>query len=219
MFEFAIGAVLVIYDDFRLKSFLIGTVIFLISISLIVGSAVVFSDSSKMPGLYSLIPCVSAAALILLKNRYYFNRLLTNILFNYIGKISYSVYLIHWPVFVYFKYLRSTYFDDFFFKFLLLFSSICLGAILYYSVEQFFRMSKVKFCGINLYPFYVITTLVFTIFLISMIKVNKGLVKGEDDIVILSYEEIAEIRKGYWTNSNSANDILTGSDEDNVIYG
>ncbi len=77
---------------------------FLGGLLFVVLPALVYTQETHFPGASALIPCLGAAALI------YFGKasgaafLLANRPFVAVGKISYSLYLVHWPVIVLTKY-------------------------------------------------------------------------------------------------------------------
>ncbi|MDR6956735.1 peptidoglycan/LPS O-acetylase OafA/YrhL [Pseudomonas brassicacearum] len=63
------------------------------------------SPDAPFPGLNALIPCLGAALLILAGASDFRSRLLTNRPMVFIGLISYSLYLWHWPLIAYLNYL------------------------------------------------------------------------------------------------------------------
>ncbi|CAH0203774.1 acyltransferase family protein [Pseudomonas brassicacearum] len=63
------------------------------------------SPTAPFPGLNALIPCLGAALLILAGSGAVRWRLLTNRPMVFIGLISYSLYLWHWPLIAYLNYL------------------------------------------------------------------------------------------------------------------
>lgn len=72
---------------------------------LIAGAVVLMTPLTSFPGLNALAPCVGAAAIIWAgPERTIVNRLLSVRAMTFIGKISYSLYLWHWPVFAYYRY-------------------------------------------------------------------------------------------------------------------
>jgi peptidoglycan/LPS O-acetylase OafA/YrhL len=64
-------------------------------------AAVAFDSKTPFPGLNGLLPCGGAALLILagLRENLLSHRILGSAPFRFVGKISYSLYLIHWPIF------------------------------------------------------------------------------------------------------------------------
>jgi peptidoglycan/LPS O-acetylase OafA/YrhL len=74
-------------------------------IALIVGSVFLISKETPFPGLAALAPCVGAAAVIHsgAANKTLTSRVLAFFPFRFIGLISYSVYLWHWPLIVFYR--------------------------------------------------------------------------------------------------------------------
>ena len=65
-----------------------------------------FSKNSIFPGYNALIPCLITSLLLLVSgNLKYFKHLFLNSFLIYIGKISYSLYLFHWPLLIFYKYI------------------------------------------------------------------------------------------------------------------
>ncbi|WP_053150875.1 acyltransferase family protein [Pseudomonas sp. P97.38] len=68
-------------------------------------SLLALSPEAPFPGLNALIPCLGAALLILAGSTGIESRLLNNRPMVFIGLISYSLYLWHWPLIAYLNYL------------------------------------------------------------------------------------------------------------------
>ncbi|MDB6062107.1 MAG: hypothetical protein JWM78_2210 [Verrucomicrobiaceae bacterium] len=104
--ELAIGALLAAGITSRTSSAQntalsgIGLIFILISIFL-------YSSETTFPGASALLPCLGAAFLIYggADARNPINRWLGNPVFRHFGLISYSLYLWHWPIFVFGRYL------------------------------------------------------------------------------------------------------------------
>lgn len=67
------------------------------------------SDASKFPGVNALFPCLGTALLIYAGGN---QSMLIRLIFSarpvvYVGLVSYSLYLWHWPVFAYFRYFQG----------------------------------------------------------------------------------------------------------------
>lgn len=103
-------------------------VIEVVGIFLIIASFFLFTEATPWPGVSAAIPTIGAA-LVIAANSY--KSLLSNIIFQYIGKISYSMYLVHWVILVSFKklYIESSF--PLFFAILL-----ALSLIIYYTIEK-----------------------------------------------------------------------------------
>jgi peptidoglycan/LPS O-acetylase OafA/YrhL len=65
-----------------------------------------YSDETRFPGYTALLPCLGAALIIYAGNagESLVGRLLGSAPLNFIGKISYSLYLWHWPLFALYRY-------------------------------------------------------------------------------------------------------------------
>lgn len=77
------------------------------------------SDSSKFPGYWALIPTLSSALIIQSKDSFINKEVLSSAPFVFLGKISYSLYLWHWPFLIlchtYYPYgSRSLWISNFF---------------------------------------------------------------------------------------------------------
>jgi peptidoglycan/LPS O-acetylase OafA/YrhL len=81
----------------------------LVGLGLIACSAVALSRSDPFPGVNALYPCVGAFLVIQagIGGRTVVNALLASRPFVFVGLISYSLYLWHWPLIVYLKRLLS----------------------------------------------------------------------------------------------------------------
>jgi peptidoglycan/LPS O-acetylase OafA/YrhL len=75
----------------------------LVGLALILAAFVLFDHTSAFPGWLALFPCLGAALLIGLGDRGVTGRLLAAAPMVWIGKVSYSFYLWHWPVIVFWK--------------------------------------------------------------------------------------------------------------------
>ena len=141
VFELSIGALLVFLPDLMKKPSTRSAVT-LVGLGLIVTSALILDSNSPFPGIYALAPCLGAAACIY-SGRSGAAAILRAGSMVKIGLISYSVYLVHWPLLVFYKYYvsRPIGLED---KLGLFLASFILGALLYALVErQFMRRSRI----------------------------------------------------------------------------
>jgi peptidoglycan/LPS O-acetylase OafA/YrhL len=110
IFELSIGATLALFWEKippvsqTINHFVSGLGIVLIAIP-----AVLLNHQSTFPGINALWPCLGSACLIFSgKNQEkigFVNTFLKNKIFVTIGLLSYSIYLWHWPLFIFIKYL------------------------------------------------------------------------------------------------------------------
>ncbi|MCU1725728.1 acyltransferase [Pseudomonas sp. 7P_10.2_Bac1] len=139
IFELSIGASLVFISRYRVGD-VVNSLITLLGLALIFISAFVLDAASPFPGILALIPCFGAAACI-----YSGHSTSGSVLRIWpmvkLGLVSYSVYLVHWPTAVFYKYyiFRSLNVEE---KLILLALSIVLGYVLYVTVERIFMRSK-----------------------------------------------------------------------------
>ena len=110
IFELAIGACLALFWD-KLPNFskITNHLISIVGLILILAPAYVLNKSSVFPGMNAFWPCLGTAMLIFTgKNtdtKGIINTFLQNKFLVLIGLLSYSMYLWHWPLFIFIKYL------------------------------------------------------------------------------------------------------------------
>ncbi|WP_449104087.1 acyltransferase family protein [Pseudomonas veronii] len=141
VFELSTGALLVFIPKQRLPGNG-DSLIAMTGILAIVSSSLWLTNKTPFPGLAALAPCIGAAACIYAgqSKAASFLRSKPMVL---IGLLSYSIYLVHWPLVVFYKYyiFREISLPE---KLALLAASLAAGAALYYAVEKQF-MAKRKF--------------------------------------------------------------------------
>lgn len=109
-----------------------------VGLALIIGAGLGYSEHMRFPGLSALVPCAGAALLIYSGPQGIMNRVLAIRQIRYVGLISYSLYLVHWPMLVYFAYYRGV--PDTWMEIVVLSGgALALGAIFYHFVETPFR--------------------------------------------------------------------------------
>ncbi|MBK6736526.1 MAG: acyltransferase [Haliea sp.] len=111
-----------------------GYSLLVIAILMLFGSVFLGDERDRMPGILSLPVCV-ATALIISINHPWLNRqnFLTKI-FLRVGLISYSAYLVHWPLVVFYKFLvvdKLRWIDSV----LLLITTLLLAELFYRLIE------------------------------------------------------------------------------------
>lgn len=103
--EFLIGSIGYYYQKNYRTLKLNNNFIFIISFGFLLFLITYYYDfNTKFPGLNSLLPCVATLILILHKENNLSKKLLQNRVFLFFGNISYSLYLIHWPVYVFYRF-------------------------------------------------------------------------------------------------------------------
>lgn len=105
VFEFVIGGVLVWGVRKRPGSALFHAAATLIGLVMVSYSVLVYTEDTLFPSYNAFLPCVGTALIIYSGDKAgLVGALLRNRLSVGIGLISYSLYLIHWPVFVFYQY-------------------------------------------------------------------------------------------------------------------
>lgn len=136
LFEISLGGLLVFFYHNRLHSkFESG--IFIFGLGLILSSAFMLDPLSPFPGYSALIPCIGTVACIYGGQSKISNFLMTSRPVTYLGQISYSVYLVHWPLLVFYKYyvFRDINTNE---KIILMLLSMGIGALFYHFLERIF---------------------------------------------------------------------------------
>lgn len=147
IFEFCIGAIIVWLADATRLGRWVEELLLITGLLLIGYSVISFNQQTPFPGLYALIPCCGAALVIYAGQAHYSGKLLCNKPVVYIGLISYSVYLIHWPLYVFYQYpsAHSLSLQEIVTLTVL---TLVLAAIMYTLIETPFR--RLKLPGITL---------------------------------------------------------------------
>jgi hypothetical protein len=142
IFEFAIGALMVWVIKLQPSRVILNEVLLLFGLSIILYAAVTLNEESPFPYFNALVPCVGTAFVIHSGSAPLGGLLLRNRIAVGLGVISYSVYLLHWPLIVFWTYVK---FDALNTSEKL---SLCLvtvfgAALMYRFVEQPFRKPPV----------------------------------------------------------------------------
>ncbi len=103
--EFALGALtaLLYKPEVHFKDKMKSTVLSLVGLFLCLGCAWKFSSMTRFPGISALLPCIATVLFIVATPHSWIRPLFTNPVSRYLGQISYSLYLVHWPLIVFAK--------------------------------------------------------------------------------------------------------------------
>jgi len=133
VFEFGIGALLVWVAEKPLRNPLLLDGVFATGLALMLVSFLVFTEHVIFPGVNALVPCVGTAMAIYAGRSRLATPILCNPLSIYLGVISYSLYLVHWPVVVFYRYVAQSF--GFIDKIAVVVIAILLAAAMYRFVE------------------------------------------------------------------------------------
>ena len=141
LFEFMIGASIVWLPSFRSSSSLVAEGLAGCGLAMIAAAVLIFSDQTVFPSFNALLPCIGAGLLIYVGPTRFVGQISSNRLAVAIGKISYSLYLIHWPLIVFY---RNIVFRDInvIESIVIGITSVIISIIMYKFVEQPFRGSR-----------------------------------------------------------------------------
>lgn len=142
IFEFTIGASLIFFEKFSTRSVKLNNILFIAGSVLIFYSISSFSEEIVFPYYNALLPCLGAA-LIIFSNKSFFSKvLLENRVMIKLGLISYSLYLIHWPMIVFWGYwtFEPLSLSE---KPLILVLSVFSASLMYKYIETPFREKRV----------------------------------------------------------------------------
>ena len=140
IFEFGLGALLLWLRPLE-KLSLKFSIMALSGFFIICFCIYTYSENSPFPGIWALLPCFAAATLIYTRDTRINRVLLTNVPMTYIGRISYSLYLIHWPILVFYNYVQLETVTSLE-KINLMVISVAAAVLMYKYIEQPFRCNN-----------------------------------------------------------------------------
>ncbi|RBP51112.1 acyltransferase family protein [Arenicella xantha] len=141
VFEFSIGAILVWLA--QPKRQWLAECAFAAGLSMILLSIFALDSEINFPSTAALIPTIGAALMIFSGGGHRLSWLVSNRLMVRLGLISYSLYLIHWPLIVFYKYSigRAFWFSEIV---LLTVISLIVASLMYRFIEQPFRKPNIE---------------------------------------------------------------------------
>ena len=161
-FEFMIGAALVWIPKHRIKYTLFLECAVCIGFILLFYAVFSFTDKTLFPSFNALYPCLGAAFIIWGGKAPVIGYFLRNRLVVWIGKRSYSLYLIHWPLIVFFHYwtFRPLSCSE---QVSIFFTAILLSDVMFRFVETPFRGVSQTACISPTKPFLARAIIWFTL--------------------------------------------------------
>ncbi|MEX0405057.1 acyltransferase family protein [Aquibium sp. LZ166] len=142
--EFGFGAALVWIPRFVVPAFY-REMALVSGLGMILASVLLYTEETPFPGFASLLPCLGAALAIFGGMAPMSGIILRNPVAVWIGKTSYSSYLIHWPVVVFASFMSPPGVFPWWKTTLLIGITFGLAWMLYEFVEQPFRRRRWRF--------------------------------------------------------------------------
>ena len=178
------GALLAIYPVRLIQNNVIQNVLAILSLALIAIPAFFLNKNTPFPGLAALPPTLGACLLIYLgKNPTLFStRLLSQRHVVFIGLISYSLYLWHWPVFAFIRYFKASVDLHIVTSFFGVIVSVGAAYLSWKFIENPFRNKK-RFSRKSIFTYSILYGLLLGTACISVIAL-KGIPQRLDERVI-----------------------------------
>ena len=137
--EFFLGVLLNYFNFGVNQSKKTDNVLSIIGLTLILSSLFLIRESSAFPGLLVLWPCIGTCLLLQSKSSF-LNQFLSQRFFQFIGELSYSIYLWHWPILALYRYAEGKYeINNYFHLLVILIVVLFLSWVSYTYVERPFR--------------------------------------------------------------------------------
>jgi peptidoglycan/LPS O-acetylase OafA/YrhL len=141
IFEFGLGA-LASTSSSPVTSAAMGNAMSASGTICIVLSFLYLNPSHGPPALIALPALFGALLVILSPCTVAFNRIYTSSLGEYLGRISYSAYLVHWPVYVFFHNIFEHAVAPWHVEVVVVTATMSVSILLYHHVEEQFRASR-----------------------------------------------------------------------------
>jgi peptidoglycan/LPS O-acetylase OafA/YrhL len=163
LWEFSIGGLVYLSSNVKIRGQILQELSFLSGMLLILYPIFFYNSDTLFPAYYALPPTIGTAIVLFVGGDSRVCGALCGKVVLFIGKISYSLYLVHWPFFVFLRQFYPTHIPHSY-RFLMLLFVIIISIFLHYAIEEPLRRGRAVF-GIS--PLRLIS--VFTIALSSYI--------------------------------------------------
>jgi peptidoglycan/LPS O-acetylase OafA/YrhL len=172
--ELLMGAIVPAISVRWVRGHHIDELIGLLGISLLVAAVTCYQVNFAIPGVYALLPAVGTACVLMcgLSRPTKVSRCLGVPPIVYLGQISYSLYLVHWPIHVFARLLIPEY--SLGWRWMMFALSIVLAALIYHLVENPVRLRRLLPSSGKLLLAYS-AGLAVTVTVVSMVTITRGL--------------------------------------------
>ena len=150
--QMSVGGIIA-FLNLKIENKIITNALSILSIIAIMTTVWILNENSLFPGFWALVPTLGAACIIQAGNESFFNKyILSSKPFVFFGKISYSLYLWHWPLLVFSRILYPEGSKSIYAKpEVMVIIALILSIISYYLVENPFRFRNEKIVPIILF--------------------------------------------------------------------
>lgn len=114
----------------------------IVGIMLVCASFIFINDKTPFPGLYAFPSVLGAAMVLAGSSGNKLSNVLSSSLLVWIGAVSYSLYLWHWPILAFIRYISGDYQLSFSQTVFYWGGAFMLASISYYLIEQYFRSNQ-----------------------------------------------------------------------------
>lgn len=183
--ELLMGSIIAFYPNKKALSIYVSNILGIAGLMMILLAAINYSYSTPFPGIYALLPCLGTALVIIsgLEHNTIPKGILSLKILVFIGLISYSLYLWHWPIFVFLNYI---YANDLpvFLSIFAIFISFIVSIFSWKYIEEPIRQKKILSGSKNIFIIFTLAT-VPIITIGSLIIYSKGIPNRFQNIEIL----------------------------------
>jgi peptidoglycan/LPS O-acetylase OafA/YrhL len=215
-FEFLLGAACIWLEQYKPRRIIFKEIMVALGLLLIIFSALGIVKPSLWRGVTALTACMGAMTVIVPGETRSSGWLLTNKIAALIGRSSYSIYLIHWPLIVFFKYWTLSGLTPLQ-KITIGLLSIGIGCLMWRFIENTFRTSKLKFKRTDLVWIWMPAAMALLAFFSLSTWISKGFPSRYSQKFTMTNEQILAQRNNYWDDSGNDHPVLHGSDSRTVI--
>lgn len=186
-----------------------------IGLLLIVLAAVTQPKIGSFPGVAAFLPVVGSVLLLIAPTKDKLSNIFCSKFLVWIGALSYSLYLWHWPVLAFLRYYTGTETLSLDFSILFIALTFLLSIISYYGIEHTFRSKRTRK---NYLAYWLIFGSVLALLSYSTVRINQILTPEELPIEYLNYGDDALICHGHIVgdclrgNLNSDKEVLVLGD-------
>ncbi|MHC6526044.1 acyltransferase family protein [Vibrio proteolyticus] len=158
--EFLIGTILCFFKEKEIISTKVNkNIIALVGLFMIIFSFILIEKNSPFPGLLAL-PSTLGTGMIILSKGSKLNILLSRKALVYIGGISYSLYLWHWPILSVIRYTTGKYNLTIPELVVFFFLTISLATLTYHFIEERFRRPNIKNERLLICSYFIISLII-----------------------------------------------------------